>query len=857
MITSRHINVFISVLLAVAVIFTGVLMFTPNAVGVYAASSQPQYAAKLFDKNSVMEIDILVDKDEWAEMLENATAEEYISCDITINGETFNTVGIRPKGNSSLTQVASDPNTDRFSFKLEFDHYVKGQTCYGLDKFVVNNIQSDNTYMKEYLAYDMMEYMDVPSSLYAYANIKVNGEDWGFYLAVEALEESYALRNFGSDYGMLYKPESMGNRGGGKMEEFLNQDDAGGEGNAQDNGDGGQAPGGMPPDMQNGQAGEAGEAAQPGNIGNDADTSGTASSGSGTPSGGAQPPTDGNQAGTPPDMNGQMGSPPDMNGGNMGQPPSGMPNKDGNGAPPDMAGGTADNANGGGTDSNDTASGTGNAGQNAGNADSSSSDTQQNQPSGAQGGPGGFGGMGGMGGPGGIDFSSGGSDLVYTDDEISSYSDIFDNAVFDSSDSDYSRVIEAIRNLNAGTDLETYINVDEVLRYFAVHTVLVNYDSYIGNLKHNYYLYEKDSQLSILPWDFNLAFGGFQSGSASSAINAPIDTPVADTTLEQRPLIGKLLEVPAYLEKYHEYLQQIVDEYFNGGIFTSTIDRVDQLIKAYVQNDATAFCTYEEYENSLPALKQFGILRSQSIAGQLSGSIPSTTDGQSADPSSLIDTASLNLSDLGVQGGGMGGGGFAGMNRQTGGGQDAGAQQFGNERNDSNTGQNGSAAEDTAGSGQGEPQGSQQNGELDNAQAGNPNDAPGDMQNGAPGGTQMFGDMENMPDREVMMQAMQILQSMTDGELTEEQTAQLKELGLDDEQIESLKNMAANVPVNMGGGQMGGSLPDNMQLPGNAAEPSGQNGFSLDSILVLAVSAAFLIAALLFAWFYRRRKYHL
>lgn len=54
----------------------------------------------------------------------------------------------------------------------------------------------------------------------------MNGEDWGLYLAVEGVEESFLLRNYGTDYGELYKPDSMemgggrGNGGGFDMDEF-------------------------------------------------------------------------------------------------------------------------------------------------------------------------------------------------------------------------------------------------------------------------------------------------------------------------------------------------------------------------------------------------------------------------------------------------------------------------------------------------------------------------------------------------------------------------------------------------------------------------------------------------------------
>lgn len=72
--------------------------------------------------------------------------------------------------------------------------------------------------MKDYLCYQMMAYMGVPSPLTSFVYITVNGEEWGLYLAVEGIEEAFLQRNYGKDYGELYKPDSMdfgGGRGNG------------------------------------------------------------------------------------------------------------------------------------------------------------------------------------------------------------------------------------------------------------------------------------------------------------------------------------------------------------------------------------------------------------------------------------------------------------------------------------------------------------------------------------------------------------------------------------------------------------------------------------------------------------------
>ncbi len=223
-------------------------------------------------------------------------------------------------------------------------------------------------------------------------------------------------------------------------------------------------------------------------------------------------------------------------------------------------------------------------------------------------------------------------------------------------ESDFKRVIKALKALSEGRDLETYFDVDQILRYLAAHTFVVNLDSYSSGMAQNYYIYERHGRLTILPWDYNLAWGGFQGGGASSVINFPIDTPVSGVDMASRPLIAQLFAVPEYLERYHGYLQHLVESYFADGKFEAKIRELDALIGDYVKNDPTAFCTFEQYQRAVEAFITLGSLRAESVQGQLDGTIPSTTEGQRAEPAKLISPGSLNLSVLGSQMGGMGGG---------------------------------------------------------------------------------------------------------------------------------------------------------------------------------------------------------
>ena len=167
MVACKNITKLVSVIVAAAVLACILALLFPRQVAETFGESTVslRYETELFDTSRIMEIDIQMDEEQWADMLANAAKENYYSCDVVIGQETIHNVGIRPKGNTSLSAIVMDPDTDRFSFKLEFDHYVEGQTCLGLDKLVLNNNYADATNMKEALVYDMYGYLGADASL--------------------------------------------------------------------------------------------------------------------------------------------------------------------------------------------------------------------------------------------------------------------------------------------------------------------------------------------------------------------------------------------------------------------------------------------------------------------------------------------------------------------------------------------------------------------------------------------------------------------------------------------------------------------------------------------------------------------
>ena len=196
---------------------------------------------------------------------------------------------------------------------------------------------------------------------------------------------------------------------------------------------------------------------------------------------------------------------------------------------------------------------------------------------------------------GGDLYKSDGSTLEYIDDDEDSYTGL--EIKTNEEDYDFTKVTDLLKAIETGFDIEKYLDVDSALRYIAANTALMNFDSYLGNFGHNYYLYEVDGKFTILPWDYNMSFGGFGMG-ASSATSVYIDEPVQGS-LSSRPLVKVLLGNGEYLERYHGYLSEMADSYLTEEYLGKRIRELDSLIGELVRTDPTAFFTYEEYQENI------------------------------------------------------------------------------------------------------------------------------------------------------------------------------------------------------------------------------------------------------------------
>lgn len=194
----------------------------------------------VFEEDKVHRLDIIMDSDEWDDMQDNLTdivgsssgggpggpppgnlddreTPAYFECEVQYNGLTWEHVGIRYKGNSSL-RAASGKLPLRFQFDQWEDLYpeIMDQRFHGFKELSMSSNYDDASLIREKTADDLFRSFGVPAVRTAYYEIYIDKGDgpeyYGVYTMCEVVFDTFLYDWFGSDDGNCYKPEGDGAR---------------------------------------------------------------------------------------------------------------------------------------------------------------------------------------------------------------------------------------------------------------------------------------------------------------------------------------------------------------------------------------------------------------------------------------------------------------------------------------------------------------------------------------------------------------------------------------------------------------------------------------------------------------------
>ena len=215
---------------------------------------------------------------------------------------------------------------------------------------------------------------------------------------------------------------------------------------------------------------------------------------------------------------------------------------------------------------------------------------------------------------------------------------------------------------NCNTDeykesLEKILDVDEVIRYFAVNTFLVNLDSYQSGKAHNYALYHNKTA-RIIPWDYNYSFGNYGTTESTAMVNFNIYNPVIDIDISERPLLNVILKNTDYRRLYEKYLQDCViittkggqtsdNKSYEANNYINTIYTMkSKLLNKYTDN--SCFYNKKAFLTATDALIQLISARALAVENQLKGDttpVDINVDMNDLGKSTASTTADFNLGD--------------------------------------------------------------------------------------------------------------------------------------------------------------------------------------------------------------------
>ena len=154
----------------------------------------------LYDHQTIQNIQIVITESNLSKLPTIADQDVEVPADITINGVKFYDVGLKLKGHASFRSI-----DEKASFKIDFDQFVDGQNFNGIKALTLNNMIQDPSKVSENLGYATSQELGLVSPRQGYTCVSVNGQDYGLYSIIEALDEQFVDFNFDDNSGVLYE----------------------------------------------------------------------------------------------------------------------------------------------------------------------------------------------------------------------------------------------------------------------------------------------------------------------------------------------------------------------------------------------------------------------------------------------------------------------------------------------------------------------------------------------------------------------------------------------------------------------------------------------------------------------------
>ncbi|MEE2931055.1 MAG: CotH kinase family protein [Bacteroidota bacterium] len=174
-----------------------------------------------YNVDTIREIKLYFQQADWDYILDSLYIEgnnDRLLADIIIDGNHYDSVGVRYKGFSSVSV-----NYIKNPFNIKLDYVIEGQDHQGIDKLKLSNVIQDPSFVREVLSYEIARKY-IPASEGNYANLYINDTLWGLYTNIEAVNKKFLSKHYGSKYNPFFKcnPDHLDIQIGGENSNLSN-----------------------------------------------------------------------------------------------------------------------------------------------------------------------------------------------------------------------------------------------------------------------------------------------------------------------------------------------------------------------------------------------------------------------------------------------------------------------------------------------------------------------------------------------------------------------------------------------------------------------------------------------------------
>ena len=164
----------------------------------------------LFDEDSLREIYLDFYNSNYHSYLVNAwyyNPDERIPAVLTLNGVTYDSVGVRYKGNSTFC-LPNDVFNIKVPYNIDMNYFVAGQDLLGYNKMKLANAWMDPTFVKQIVSSNIYRRY-LPTGESNLVKLFSQGNYVGLYVNDESINKQFLKKHFNEKSGPLFKCDNI------------------------------------------------------------------------------------------------------------------------------------------------------------------------------------------------------------------------------------------------------------------------------------------------------------------------------------------------------------------------------------------------------------------------------------------------------------------------------------------------------------------------------------------------------------------------------------------------------------------------------------------------------------------------